>query len=495
MKTNVKVSWEGGDTSFLSENTEDAVFKEVGKIISKIPMPNVVTVVQEGRSGKAVIEATEVQDGITSMNGRTKIQLKVMENSLLLTFRPSDYKPYYLTCVDPRRNHKGKYDYFEYRGLKRGGLDIIFGRIEMSIQHPFYKVETCLYWPLYYARLARGYVDRSKMKYSGTAMADNKDALVVPSKALPEDRSLFSYLLKIARQHILDKVDVPEHSDITQAQLEEARKSLKRLEKCKSPEDFNKEQDEFCVLVPRKVKSLMDLYVNPEGDDPDGKMAELLQDDRDLLDQMEFITKAKETSAKGFADLGVEVEDAGKEGIEAVKPLLSDHWSKPYISKIVRVYNVHPKKQEKKFIAYCEKRGIKEDGIQKLFHGSPSENMASIIINSLQLHPDAQICGKMLGNGIYTANVADKSLGYVNGRWRSDMTDRCFLCVFRCAVGNELPVHGSNGYTRRHYSKKELDAGGFDCVHAYTDAGLYRDEIVFFDEAAICLDKLIELHM
>lgn len=493
METHVLVLWEGGESGFPCENTENAVFKEVGKLIPSVPMPNEVTVEASCSSGKTVIEVTEVQDGITSMNGRTKIQLKVLENTLNLVPRISEYKPYYLTCVDPRRNHKGKYDYFECRGLKRGGLDIVFGRIEMSIQHPFYRVDTCLYWPLYYARLAKGYVDRSEVRYSASAYDADK-ALPIPSKALPEDRSLFSYLLKIARQHILETVDVPEHSEITQAQIEDAKESLSRLEKSETYAAFNREQENFCVLVPRKVKSLLDLYVDPDDEDPAEKMAGLLQDDRDLLDQMEFITKAKETDAKGFADLGVDIEDAGKEGLDVVKSLMNDHWSKPYISKIVRVYNVHPRKQEEKFAAYCKERGIEGSGIQELFHGSPSENMASIIINSLMLHPDAAICGKMLGNGIYTANVADKSLGYAGGRWRSDMTDRNFLCVFRCAVGNELPVHGSNGYTLRHYTKKELDDGGYDCVHAYADAGLYRDEIVFFDESALVIDKLIELH-
>ena len=71
------------------------------------------------------------------------------------------------------------------------------------------------------------------------------------------------------------------------------------------------------------------------------------------------------------------------------------------------------------------------------FHGSKNENFWSILKNGLLLNPKASITGKMLGNGIYMAPNAIKSLNYTSlqgTRWAHGNSKVGYMAIFAVAI-------------------------------------------------------------
>ena len=114
----------------------------------------------------------------------------------------------------------------------------------------------------------------------------------------------------------------------------------------------------------------------------------------------------------------------------------------------------------------------------------------SIILNSLQLNPNAVITGKMFGQGIYFAPSSMKSFNYTSCRgtsWANGKDDTGFMGIYAVAYGNPHDVSMAC-----RYSKTDLKSIGKDCVHAHAGTQLKNDEIVFYDEDAVCLNYIVE---
>ena len=155
-------------------------------------------------------------------------------------------------------------------------------------------------------------------------------------------------------------------------------------------------------------------------------------------------------------------------------------------SKVKNVYRVIPKEQEKKFKKYLETHH--SETVKQFWHGSRNENWLSIIINSLLLKPNAVITGKMFGNGIYFAPKASKSWNYTsyhNTYWAKGNSSTAFMGLYATAYGIPLDCTCSH-----HYTKSEL--GDKNCVHAHAGSQLRNDEIIFYDEAAVLLQYVVE---
>jgi poly [ADP-ribose] polymerase len=160
-------------------------------------------------------------------------------------------------------------------------------------------------------------------------------------------------------------------------------------------------------------------------------------------------------------------------------------------SKVKTIYRVVPKKQKVRFNEYLAKNNIRT--VKELWHGSRNENWLSIILNGLLLNPNAQITGKMFGNGIYFANSSDKSYGYTDGgRWNNGYSNTKFMGLYAVAYGN--PLKWTNG--SHFFDKTEVKSRNCDCVHALGQANggniLRADEIVFYDENAMLLNYIVE---
>ena len=157
-------------------------------------------------------------------------------------------------------------------------------------------------------------------------------------------------------------------------------------------------------------------------------------------------------------------------------------------SKVRKVWKVIPKKQKEMFDSYCKKRNI--SNIKYFWHGSRNENWESIIRQGLLLNPNAVITGKMFGNGIYFAPSARKSYGYTSccgSYWARGNDTVGFMGLYATAYGDPYYPRSSGNM------KPYMDRDKKDCVHARkADVGLYNDEVIFYNENAMCLSYFVE---
>lgn len=227
-----------------------------------------------------------------------------------------------------------------------------------------------------------------------------------------------------------------------------------------------------------RIVGSLDIPLDPEKDDP-----KIIQREEDLVMAMQVAT-GKNTfndTSDNFQKKNIIVTEASKEKRERVLELLTPDLR----LKVLNIYRVIPKEQEKKFKQYVKDRNISE--IKSLWHGSRNENWLSIAENGLMLHPNAAITGKMFGNGIYFASSAKKSWGYTSGGfWTREMSSSTrFMGLYATAYGNPLNVTSPSNYS-------EKSIGNFNCVHAHAGNYLRNDEIIFYNEAAMLLTYLVE---
>ena len=146
------------------------------------------------------------------------------------------------------------------------------------------------------------------------------------------------------------------------------------------------------------------------------------------------------------------------------------------------------KKQRQRFDDYLEKHHIKK--VKQLWHGSRNENWFSIAINGLQLNPNAIITGKMFGQGIYFAPSSMKSWNYTSfygTSWANGNSDTGFMGLYATAYGKPYDVTSAGTY-----SQASLTRLGCNCIHAHAGSALRNDEILFYDEASILLQYIVE---
>ena len=158
--------------------------------------------------------------------------------------------------------------------------------------------------------------------------------------------------------------------------------------------------------------------------------------------------------------------------------------------RVANVYGVINPKQKERFDKYLKENNITK--IKQFWHGSCNENWLSILNNGLLLHPNAVITGKMFGNGIYFAPSAQKSWNYTsyrNAYYTRGSSDTAFMALYATAYGNPLDCTCAHSYT-----KKELDMDNKNCVHAHAGSQLRNDEIIFYDEAAMVINYIVEFH-
>ena len=116
----------------------------------------------------------------------------------------------------------------------------------------------------------------------------------------------------------------------------------------------------------------------------------------------------------------------------------------------------------------------------------------SIIQNSLKLNPDAIITGKMFGHGIYFAPSSMKSWNYTSYRgtsWANGNSDCAFMGLYAVAYGTP---YETSTWSRATDYKQEVKKAGANCLHAHAGSALMNDEIVFYNEAAVVLNYIVE---
>ncbi len=476
------------DYSFYKElnvdHTESDVWKAVGECLSEVTIPNNLYIEYENETACLSLK----QRGKYIKNGVTYPSLYVTVNFNNISLPSSEYKEKYLTCINAESNN------YKFYWLKpdnvRNVIDATYGRIGSErgeafgvkdLQEPY---DSYLYWIRYYEKLSKGYTDQTNIYLNKKPVKKKKEDIKEDNK----DGSKVNYasvelyeVLRRAAKHVVEQNLTS--SEITQKQVSETRKLIKQLGERKTVKGFNSVLQKILVLSPRKTRYVNLLFASSEND-----FAHIITREDNLCSAMEAliaIDYKKVSSKDQFRNMGIEVYEATPKQKEEVMRHLSDGLD----AKVLKIYRVINRTQQKRFNDYLKKQQIKK--VKQFWHGSINENWLSIITNGLKLNPNAKITGKMFGYGIYFAPRAKKSFGYTSCQgsfWARGNATHGYMGLYATAYGKPDFVHSAG-----HYTQQELDKKGCNCVYAKaSNTGLFNDEIIFYNEDAVVLNYIVE---
>lgn len=495
----VKVKDKNGEQSLEVPKDESGFYQKIAEKVTALPFPNDVTVTIAGRT----IQYTMEERGGTCNIQETFNDIQFKE--------PGEYPKCYLTYADfVSAEKKAK----EERGeLKLGGdygsykfysLESEDDRIKASwgSMRGIGKSKSCyykrsMYWIKYYEKINKGYVDNSEA-YVEKEQPEAKVAL--PKLRLPEKEKhavnplaqrLYNLLSNSSIQLIKRSV---KSMHVTQGMVNESKKYLNQLYNTVDIEAFNHILLKLCMVCPRKVWDMKDLMAKSAKD-----INKVLEREEDLVSAMEGLLLKQQSAsvddikpdekADPFKEIGIEISAPSKADTEKVYKMLPDELR----SKVANVYKVNCPEHAERFEKYCNQNGIDKNHTKFLWHGSRNENWLSIIKLGLLLKPNAQITGKMFGNGIYFAPKAKKSWNYTSYRgafYTNGSSSFAVMGVYETAYGE--PYHPTRG-ENWNFTQLFLKKSGKNCVHAEGGTcGLINDEIIFYDEGAMCLRYVVE---
>lgn len=473
----------------ISSLDESSVYEAIGKMLASFSkeLPGTLEV-DAGSCGSAAFDMKP--RGFFIQGGVQYPSMYVTESyNSISGLTPSSYEPAYLTCINPESNN---YKFYHLKPTSQG-IDASYGRIgaergEMFGVRDLAQPYPChMYWIRYYEKLSKGYVDQTDIYLSGGTVKAKKK--VKKSAESGPSAELYAMLMRYAK-HVVKETLVSDK--VTAAQVKEARRLYNELCTKVQVAAFNRWLMKLMQISPRRIdtgrrETVRDFLAKSKDD-----FADIIYREENLLIAMETVVSGENPSEgfseESFAKYGIDVFEATKEQRDKVVSKLSDQ-IKPYVK---RVYRVIPKKQHEKFNDYLKRNHIRH--VKELWHGSKNENWLSIIANSLQLNPNAQITGKMFGQGIYFAPSSMKSWGYTSFHgtyWARGSSNTAFMGVYAVAYGK--PYHPDAGTCGSWIDKRFVKSKGGDCLHAQAaKTGLRNDEIVFYDEAAVCLNYIVE---
>ena len=406
-----------------------------------------------------------------------------LENTMPDSVLPEHIESVFLTCVKPENNAYKFYRLdpcgnqvkatYGRMGVAKGQL---FG--ERSFMYPI-----SMFWPKYYEKTSKGYVDRSDLYLDQTKVKKQKTT-ATPVKTGPSN-DLFQSLMKLAKRAVEQaQVQVP----ITPAILRRTEELLNLMRKANDVDNFNKLLLELIAILQRPVRTgdgsgVREIMAKSKDD-----FSSIIQREDDLLKAMEGSaagSDANNVSSDSFDLHDIEVYEATEKQKKAVMGRLSDTL-KP---KVKKIYRVIPKKQKERFQKYLKENNIRT--VKHFWHGSRNQNWMSIILNSLKLSPDAIITGKMFGEGIYFAPSSMKSWNYTSyygTTWAGGKEAVAYMGLYATAYGT--PKDTDTWNPSEDY-KRLVERANANCLHAHKGY-LKNDEIVFYNEDAILLDYIVE---
>lgn len=404
-----------------------------------------------------------------------------------------EYK--YLIMVDPGGNNNKFYKMIPDSG--KSGFEVEYGRIgNTSSQKRFY--QSSQFNSKYSEKINKGYVDQTHLH-----------AELVNSKPITKDKKTYKKIDSIAINNFVKKLMsyakgaisanyLVSDAAVTQKMVNEAQVIIDRLRIVSNKYDFNDYLVNLFSVIPRRMGKVADYMSQTVSD-----FNKIIQREQDLLDIMRTqvnINDIQDETDGEIADvtileaMGIEItEISSKEEEHILKSL--GRMSPQY----VKAFRVENKKTREKFNEYREKIG-KTKKVKELWHGSRNENWWNIIDTGLVLRPNAQINGKMFGMGLYFANKAAKSAGYIStrgSRWAGGNDNTGYLAIFDVLYGEPYKLDKNWNYSYGNLNYKGLQdlQAGADCFHAIggSGTGLQNDEIIVYKEQQATIKYLVEM--
>ena len=314
-----------------------------------------------------------------------------------------------------------------------------------------------------------------------TAAADSMDIKD------PEVKALVSFLMRSAKQSIVSNYSVSA-SDVTKAQIEEAQRIIGtikgELDGKHSKASLNDKLERLYRTIPRKMADTRKYFLRD--DYKETFVRELLQSEQGLLDTLESQAQggALQGSLLNLESLGLEIGVAS----QADRNLIGKETDFRVSGQ--KIFKVSNKNTLAKF---------KGGKTKLLYHGTKNQNWMSLIQRGLLIRPaGVSTTGSMLGNGIYGADKAKKSIGYTSLKgsyWASGAESKAYLGIFEFSLGKQWKIFEGQTWaswmSRLDYN--QVKNKGFDSVFAKGGIDLRNSEYVVFQSSQCNIRYLIEL--
>jgi poly [ADP-ribose] polymerase len=341
-------------------------------------------------------------------------------------------------------------------------------------------------------KLRKGYIDQTRLVATPVIKSNEKKYADITNKSIA---SIISRLQSLARQAIADNYTVSS-SKVTQTMIDEAQDLIDRLNSTNGDKNrFNGVLVDLFRTIPRKMDKVVNYLAYSDRD-----FSRILQREQDLLDVMrgqvvqqdlgvdeeDNTAEAKQTLLE---TLGLQIFEIGKEDKSIIINKLENLGTK--FSNAWIVTNI---KTQKNFDEFVLKNNIKNK--QLFWHGSRNENWWSILQMGLVLRPNAITTGKMFGDGIYFAPLAQKSFGYTSysgSYWARGNSNLAYMSLFNVAYGIPYDVYNWGYDNYFNYEKLQRAKAGANCLHAHAGQILRNDEVVIYKENQITIKYLVEL--
>lgn len=412
-------------------------------------------------------------------------------------------RPVYLVCVNATANNN-KY-YRMIPDASGTGFGVEYGRVGAP------KVNTAHYDAsdfdrIYLSKLKKGYKDQTELAKTALSQTTGEDGFKAIQDA--DVATLINALRKYANEVVKANYSISQGA-VTQKMIDAAKAKLDELTYIAankwSVSTFNNTLNQLFSAIPRKMTKVQNYIASSSAD-----FDKIIDREEKLLDVISTNFATAQAAAQAAAKTASDSNDQSKDILESLGlecKLVTDQTKIDEIKnhlgqvapKFKRAYEVHNKTTEDRFLAWRNANGITKN--QLLYHGSRNENFWSILKNGLSLNPNAKVTGKMLGNGIYFATKAIKSVNYTSLRgsyWSGGNSSVGYLAVFAVAIDKNKAYNvttGSEISTCHGMTYKKLQQISPGSTHVYAHKGSYlrEDELCVYLEDQVTIRYIIEL--
>lgn len=355
---------------------------------------------------------------------------------------------------------------------------------------------------LYEQKVRKGYEDVTR--YHQTTLATTKAS---EYKTIPDEvvRKLVDDILYYSNQVIKKEYKVS-YENVTPEMIDDAEEIiqtlLKRYAGQSTVDDYyeleyiKRKLLDLWMIIPRRMPNVSNALYSPQQN-----FHEYLQNEADILDVMRGRVNTTKTKSKVNEDGKTILEAYGIDLIpitkESTNRRLKKHLDDYTAERYQDAFRIHNFKAEERFYAFMKDNGYTDEHIHWLYHGSANQNMFGLLTKSYLINSGALRTGSMFGNGIYTADLARKSLGYSslpegywNGRGGRSTYQNGFIILNKVLYKNPRHIYTYNGSCSRINAS---NIAPHDAVFAHKGSSIINNEYVVFNEAQILMHTLIRL--
>lgn len=369
----------------------------------------------------------------------------------------------YLVMVDPKNNNN---KWYKIEKINDTEILCTYGRIQESAQqskiYPLSKYES-----VYKQKVKKGYTDNTYLLLEGSAESKN----IATHTDKPEVKEFLNFINTNTRNVVQSALSVDINS-VTEKQVDESKNVMLDISSAIMNKDVDNANDLLVrqfTIIPRFIpRSGFASFIFSEYDEEKNKL--LLEKEYELLDQLSTIITNKDKSVNTTSNNIFELEYLNTKYLvnKYNSGLVSDYKD----SKVRKIYRVH----------HSVTSNYNLENSRLLWHGSSNANWLSILTNGLQVRPPGiPTTGSMFGNGLYFAELSQKSVGYTSytgSYWARGNDKSAILALYNVGLGKvKINETGQSMYI------EDVTKQGYNSLHCYgrqknRNSRLWNDEII-----------------